>query len=130
MATSRLIRLKFSLVADLCLCSAWLGLGKHHLKYLFLSPQSRQICQFVGATNMTGHWSAVALKTTGLVTTNTVGDVHNFPSIHPFSSAYPGLGCRGSCLSRDAQTSLFNSPKGYLFVVTTNTAHIIVPGSH
>ena len=28
------------------------------------------------------------------------------PSIHPSSSAYPGLGCRGSCLSKDTQTSL------------------------
>ena len=29
-----------------------------------------------------------------------------YPSIHPFSSAYPGPGRRGSCLSRDTQTSL------------------------
>ena len=28
------------------------------------------------------------------------------PSIHPFSSAYPGPGRGGSCLSRDTQTSL------------------------
>ena len=27
-------------------------------------------------------------------------------SIHPLSSAYPGPGCGGSCLSRDTQTSL------------------------
>ena len=31
---------------------------------------------------------------------------HKVPSIQPFSSAYPGPGRGGSCLSRDTQTSL------------------------
>ncbi|TWW75437.1 hypothetical protein D4764_13G0000990 [Takifugu flavidus] len=31
---------------------------------------------------------------------------HNHPSIHPFSTAYPGSGCGGSSLRREAQTSL------------------------
>uniref|UniRef100_A0A8C4RIG9 G-protein coupled receptors family 1 profile domain-containing protein n=1 Tax=Erpetoichthys calabaricus TaxID=27687 RepID=A0A8C4RIG9_ERPCA len=35
-----------------------------------------------------------------------VGQSIEYPSIHPFSSAYPRSGCGGSSLSRDAQTSL------------------------